>query len=68
MVASNPKPYTDLSAMHLPLPPASAPALARVPQFALARIYPLLEFRLRNLIPALAREFAARLRAARSMP
>ncbi|MGQ7754918.1 hypothetical protein ACUN29_41955, partial (plasmid) [Streptomyces sp. WC2508] len=31
MVVSNPKPYTGPSVMHLPLLPAQATALARVP-------------------------------------
>ncbi|MEU3620476.1 hypothetical protein ABZ725_50730, partial [Streptomyces sp. NPDC006872] len=48
--------------MHLPLPPAQATALARVPQFALARIGFISEFRLRNSIPAFTREFKLRLR------
>ncbi|GAA4819393.1 hypothetical protein GCM10023220_60280 [Streptomyces ziwulingensis] len=31
VVRSNPKPYTGPRVMHLPLPPAQATALARVP-------------------------------------
>ncbi|MDX3442948.1 hypothetical protein PV441_44250, partial [Streptomyces stelliscabiei] len=68
MVTGIPKPYTGPRAMHLPLLPAQATALARVPQFALARIDFLSEFRLRNSIPALAPESELRLRNSHSMP
>ncbi|MEV8435270.1 hypothetical protein, partial [Streptomyces chartreusis] len=48
--------YTGLHMMHPFSLPAEATALARVPQFALARITLFFKFRLRNFIPALALE------------
>ncbi|MDX2565345.1 hypothetical protein PV371_37930, partial [Streptomyces sp. TX20-6-3] len=68
MVTGNPKLYTSPRVMHLPLLPAQASALARVPTIRAARIAPPFEFRLRNSIPALAPESELRLRNSRSMP
>ncbi|GHA61484.1 hypothetical protein GCM10010303_86110 [Streptomyces purpurascens] len=55
-IAENPKPYTAPRVMHPRLLPAPGIPQAGFPQFALARIDTHSEFRLRNSIPALARE------------